>query len=165
MKEACERWLIELNRDAKDGRGFPVKLGPTDLTAESLRDALFNFLEPVDREACFISGFLPGSSVESEAAYWDNLALLARATAAALRVESEDKIPYGKKPMPPHQQRVVEEEKSLEEKIVKLTAFINGQVFATLQDEEKRLLQDQFKAMHQYHLILGLRIRRFDVLV
>jgi hypothetical protein len=70
---------------------------------------------------------------------------------------SEDRVPYKA-----FQQRVVDENTELEEKLTKLTAFLEGQVFATLDKEDQVLLQAQWTAMHEYWRVLGLRIRRFS---
>lgn len=71
--------------DARDSNGLGVLLHRGDPTVEALRDSLFDLLGSVDRDTRFIT-----SGVESEAAhavFWDNVALLARATAAAIRYE------------------------------------------------------------------------------
>lgn len=82
--------LIALNQEARDGKGNRVKLEfwlgvPT---AEQLRTATFEFMSRFDVDAMYITTDAKGEIVESaeaEASMWDNLALLARATAAAIR--------------------------------------------------------------------------------
>jgi hypothetical protein len=62
----------------------------------------------------------------------------------------------------PYQQRVVEERKSLSEKIIKLTAFIQGSIFQKLNvtDQLDLLLQRQY--MKQYYEVLVRRTALFD---
>ena len=63
----------------------------------------------------------------------------------------------------PHQQRVVDEKKDLDEKIVNLTAFIYGnKEFAGLSGEEQGMLQAQLEVMKAYSDILFDRIENFD---
>lgn len=68
---------------------------------------------------------------------------------------SEDKV------LLPHQQRVVDEEKALAEKVMKLGAFIGGEAFKELDLDDQRLLKEQFDYMEGYHLTLLERIKRF----
>ena len=63
--------------------------------------------------------------------------------------------------MLPHQDRVVEEKADLDGKLSKLTAFIHGEVFASLPYPDRELLRDQHMFMRHYSLILGQRIKRF----
>lgn len=82
--------LIALQQNARDGNGRPVKLVSWVgiPTVEQVRDSLFDFLESVDVDSRFICLDARGQLVESreaEAAFWDNLSLLARATSARLR--------------------------------------------------------------------------------
>jgi hypothetical protein len=64
--------------------------------------------------------------------------------------------------MQPHQQRVVDEKKDLDEKINKLKAFIEtNPTFKTLPDDERRRLGRQFDAMAEYSSILSQRIAAF----
>lgn len=63
----------------------------------------------------------------------------------------------------PHQQRVVDECKVLNDKIVALSIFIDtNPVFSTLSKEDRLLLQAQLNAMTAYLTILDLRIERFQ---
>jgi hypothetical protein len=68
---------------------------------------------------------------------------------------SEDKVLLS------HQQRVVDEEKALAEKVVKLGVFIGGEAFKELDPEDQRLLKKQFDYMDRYRLTLSYRIKRF----
>ncbi len=63
--------------------------------------------------------------------------------------------------MQPHQERVIEEEKELSEKLNKLGEFIHGDVFHALPDEDKELLQDQDDHIRAYVNVLRKRIERF----
>ena len=62
----------------------------------------------------------------------------------------------------PHQQRVVDEKKELDEKANKLVDFIsNSPTFETLTHTEQELLKNQQEIMWQYSEILGKRISLF----
>ena len=64
--------------------------------------------------------------------------------------------------MPPHQQRVLDEKRDLDEKLNKLGAFISGNpVFKGLPFTEQADLIAQRDAMEQYSCILADRIARF----
>ena len=66
--------------------------------------------------------------------------------------------------MKPHEQRVIEEKKELDEKIQKLTSFCNsgkGFVFESLQEKERFLLHAQLIHMNLYSNILEQRIKLF----
>lgn len=64
--------------------------------------------------------------------------------------------------MNPHQQRVVEEKKELDEKLDKLKAFIEtSSVFKALPADECGRLGKQFDAMAEYSSILSQRIAAF----
>ena len=63
--------------------------------------------------------------------------------------------------MQPHQQRVVDEKKELDDKLTKLMLFLTGKVYLSLAPEEQKRLQDQSKMMAQYSSILGARIAAF----
>ena len=65
--------------------------------------------------------------------------------------------------MEPHQERVIKEEAELSDKLNKLGAFIHGEVFKTLPEEEQELLQAQDDTMREYLEILRSRIDRFKV--
>ncbi len=61
----------------------------------------------------------------------------------------------------PHQQRVVDEKKELDEKISKLETFTQGELFSTLDKDDQTLLSQQLDVMNSYSEILGKRIERF----
>ena len=61
----------------------------------------------------------------------------------------------------PHQQRVVTEKDELDEKIVKLNAFLNGSFFSTLDSSEQEHLKLQAHYMSEYSDVLGARIAAF----
>lgn len=62
----------------------------------------------------------------------------------------------------PHQQRVVDEYDELCAKLDKLTKFIKGEVFKTVEPEEQTRLERQQAAMASYALILLHRIEAFQ---
>jgi hypothetical protein len=59
------------------------------------------------------------------------------------------------------QKRVVEEKDELDAKRVKLSAFINSEVFETIPLEEANRLEQQADAMEAYSEILLERIKAF----
>lgn len=59
------------------------------------------------------------------------------------------------------QERVVQESKDLDGKIVKLKAMICSDRFKTFQDMDQRLLVQQLSVMKQYASVLKARIQRF----
>lgn len=64
----------------------------------------------------------------------------------------------------PHEERVVQEKADLDEKLVKLRAFLGDeQKFAAIPAEDQWLLRMQLDAMDQYSRTLGLRIARFTM--
>lgn len=63
--------------------------------------------------------------------------------------------------MLPHQERVVAESNDLREKMNKLEAFLNGDVFPTLDREDQQLLRRQSYYMADYFEVLRKRIARF----
>jgi hypothetical protein len=64
--------------------------------------------------------------------------------------------------MQPHQQRVVDERKDLDEKRDRLKAFIEeSPIFKSLPVDERRRLKSQFDVMTQYSNILSHRIAAF----
>jgi hypothetical protein len=63
--------------------------------------------------------------------------------------------------MQPHQARVVNEKKELDDKLSKLRTFFTGQLFAGLPEDERTRLLRQEKAMHEYSDVLGERIASF----
>ena len=64
--------------------------------------------------------------------------------------------------MEPWQERVVEEARELDEKIVALKGMILSQEFRSLPEEDRLLLKEQFIAMVGYQGILCKRIVRFQ---
>jgi hypothetical protein len=65
------------------------------------------------------------------------------------------------KVLEPHQERVVEEKTSLEDKIDKLEAFIEGPIHSTLVEDEQKRLATQLHHMKEYAAVLGHRIAAF----
>lgn len=63
--------------------------------------------------------------------------------------------------MEPHQQRVVDEKKELDEKKHKLAVFFGSVIFAGLDKVDRDLLELQHSTMEQYSQILQMRIDRF----
>lgn len=63
--------------------------------------------------------------------------------------------------MEPHQLRVVEEKKELDEKLSKLSSFLQTQIFASLPEAEQIRLNRQENIMKEYAGILGERINNF----
>ena len=64
--------------------------------------------------------------------------------------------------MQPHQERVLHEKEELDQKIQKLTAFVGGTIFASLDDAERSRLSIQLQHMNGYSEILGQRIAAFE---
>ena len=65
------------------------------------------------------------------------------------------------KVLEPHQQRVVDENKELKEKIDKLQSFMLSPKWKELQDIDQYLLSSQLQVMQTYSQILFQRITRF----
>lgn len=63
--------------------------------------------------------------------------------------------------IPPHQQRVIDEEKELRDKLEKLTAFFNNPIYTSLDKEEQKRLSRQAQYMDQYLHTLVERIENF----
>ena len=63
--------------------------------------------------------------------------------------------------MKPHQERVLIEKNELDNKRHKLTAFIGGEMYRTLDAAEQSRLNRQLEAMTLYATILGERIAAF----
>lgn len=63
--------------------------------------------------------------------------------------------------MQPHEQRVIDEQAELEDKLRRLNDFTKVSTFDLLDSEEKTLLRMQLEVMRTYSSILGLRIARF----
>ena len=59
------------------------------------------------------------------------------------------------------QQRVIDEKNALDEKLIKLSAFVRTDEFYALDTEDRQLLRRQREVMLQYSDILGDRIARF----
>ena len=91
MSAEFEQTLHDLITKAVDGSGRAVALHAGSITADALRRSTRLFMGPlVDDGAVFLNGCEAPTreqQLKSEAAMWDNLALLARATAAAVRAE------------------------------------------------------------------------------
>lgn len=86
--EALELALIDVATKARDGSGRQVMLLPIDCTAAALRAATRNFMAGLIDERTVFLGLDGGnllSSAAAEIAAWRNLALLANATAEAVR--------------------------------------------------------------------------------
>lgn len=64
--------------------------------------------------------------------------------------------------MEPYQERVIEERKELEERLIKLVAFIESAMFYDLQSDEKLRLQRQRDAMRLYLYILNERVKAWE---
>jgi hypothetical protein len=60
------------------------------------------------------------------------------------------------------EQGVVEEERSLRERLFSLTRYLEDERFLALPDEEQNLLSRQADAMEAYAAILKERIERFE---
>ena len=63
--------------------------------------------------------------------------------------------------MAPHQERVVQEKKELDEKLAKLDAVGRTDFYKTLPDDEQGRLNRQHSVMEEYSRILGERIAAF----
>lgn len=86
--EEFEQTLVDLATKAFDGEGRQVMLLPSLLTSAGLRTATRNFMAGmIDEHTVFLG--LDGGTIQSkpkhEIAAWRNLALLANATAAAVK--------------------------------------------------------------------------------
>ena len=64
--------------------------------------------------------------------------------------------------MLPHQQRVIEEKRELDDRIERLMTFLNARMFRELTTGEQSRLRIQLYAMQTYGTILGERIVHFD---
>ena len=65
------------------------------------------------------------------------------------------------KELAPHQQRVLDEKRELDERIKKLSGFFSTPTFHDLQGPERSRLSRQRRAMTPYSNILGERIAAF----
>ena len=63
--------------------------------------------------------------------------------------------------MPSHQRRVIDEKSALDDKLAKLTAFFDTDLFAGLDDAEKQQLNRQADVMKVYSDLLAARIATF----
>lgn len=62
----------------------------------------------------------------------------------------------------PHQQRVIDERKELNDKVMKLNIFVGeSPIFETLNIDEQNDLRNQLDVMFQYQELLDSRISRF----
>lgn len=61
----------------------------------------------------------------------------------------------------PHQQRVIDEKRELDERLFKLRAFKETDTFETLPGDERVRLLQQATVMHSYSRILDERIAAF----
>lgn len=66
-----------------------------------------------------------------------------------------------KHPLHVYQVRAIQEKKELDERLTKLAAFIKGEAFQKLTEEESEDLCDQHAAMLTYSAVLERRIGRF----
>jgi hypothetical protein len=64
--------------------------------------------------------------------------------------------------MHPHQERVVTEKFELDQKLIKLTKFLDSELFTSLAAAERDRLRRQRDAMQVYSDILGERIIAFQ---
>jgi hypothetical protein len=64
--------------------------------------------------------------------------------------------------MEDYQLRVLEEKKELFSKMEKLTVFIGGTAFKSLEDHDQFLLIQQLALMDCYHRVLRERVERFN---
>ena len=63
--------------------------------------------------------------------------------------------------MKPHQQRVIDEKTELDDKISRLSPFLEGETFKTLSEAEQVRLKIQLSIMKVYSNILEERIEHF----
>lgn len=66
--------------------------------------------------------------------------------------------------LPPHQKRVIDEKRDLDDRKDKLEAFFETSTFAQLDDSEQGRLHAQHAAMGDYSRVLGERIAAFTAL-
>jgi len=69
--------------------------------------------------------------------------------------------PDGAPALPPHQQRVIDEKRELDDRLAKLEAFFETPIFVGLDLAEQQRLHDQAVAMHEYANILADRVDAF----
>ena len=61
-------------------------------------------------------------------------------------------------------ERMVTEHKELQERVVKLSNFINTDMFKTLEEDEQNDMKEQLRAMIMYRTALERRMRRKNML-
>ena len=61
-------------------------------------------------------------------------------------------------------ERMIAEHKELAERIVKLSNFMNADIFNTLEEDEQNDMKEQLRAMVQYRVALERRMRRKNLL-
>ena len=64
--------------------------------------------------------------------------------------------------MQPHQERVINEQMELEDKVEHLQTFIRGDVFPNLPEREQDRLREQLHYMLGYNTVLKQRIEAFQ---
>lgn len=82
-------------------------------------------------------------------------------TANVAAVDNVRQRPLPGADLPPHQKRVVDEKRELDERKQKLEAFFETPTFAQLDDSEQGRLHAQHAAMVDYSRVLGDRIEAF----
>jgi hypothetical protein len=86
-------------------------------------------------------------------------------TATAAAVDNVRQRPLPGADLPPHQKRVIDEKRDLDERKQKLEAFFETPTFAQLDDSEQGRLHAQHAAMVDYSRVLGDRIEAFTSVV
>lgn len=61
-------------------------------------------------------------------------------------------------------ERMIAEHKELAERIIKLSNFINANIFQTLEEDEQSDMKEQLRAMIMYRTALERRMRRKNLL-
>lgn len=61
-------------------------------------------------------------------------------------------------------ERMIAEHKELAERVIKLSNFINADIFQTLEEDEQNDMKEQLRAMVQYRVALERRMRRKNLL-
>ena len=69
--------------------------------------------------------------------------------------------PTAQRELEPHEVRVVKEQNELDDKIKKLTEFMETDLYKGLPKEEYGILMVQINAMMAYSMVLGIRISMF----
>jgi hypothetical protein len=65
------------------------------------------------------------------------------------------------KTLEPHQERVVQEKRELDERLAKLTSFMDGPIYPTIDRDERFRIMHQRYVMREYSDVLGYRIAAF----